>query len=417
MQKLSIIIPCYNESKTILSVLNNIAALDLGNIIKEIIIINDASTDSTKELLEKNSTNHDYKLIHHQVNQGKTNAIISGLKQVTGDYTIIQDADLEYDPQDIKKLVQLVLDEKTPVVYGSRRLNQKHEYSYLSYYLGANFLTWLSNHFFKQKLTDVETCYKLIKTDLLKDLNISSQNFLFENEVTAKLAQKNIKIQEVPISYNPRSKKQGKKIKFRHGVEALILTFKHRYKKNKNQFFTFDSWLQKRRFKKILKHLKPNTSLLDLGCGYDCDLKNHINHLNINYHGLDYKLNKQDKNLYQINLEEKTDLPFESENFNQIISLANLEHLTHYNKILKESYRILKSEGVLYLTTPTPLAKPVLETLALFNIINPKEIDDHKQYFSKKWLVNELTKAGFQPEKIKHQYFQTRFNQLIIAQK
>jgi len=230
MIKLSIIIPCYNEEKTITLILNKIRNLFLAGIEKEIIIINDGSTDNTKSILDQLSI-EDIKIIHHEKNLGKTPTIKTGLSQATGDYCIIQDADLEYDPEDIKILLATAEDKNLPVVYGSRRLKKQNDYSYLSYYLGANFITFLTNFLYGQNLTDVETCYKLIKTEILKSLDLKSKNFVFENEITAKLANLGIKIKEVPISYYPRSKKEGKKINWLHGLEALIATIKYKFQK------------------------------------------------------------------------------------------------------------------------------------------------------------------------------------------
>ena len=230
MTKLSIIIPCYNEEKTISLILNKIKNLTLVGMEKEIIVVNDGSIDNTRNILNQ-LADQKIKVIHHEKNLGKTPTIKTGLSQATGEFCIIQDADLEYDPEDIKILLAAAQSGNLPVVYGSRRLKKQNSYSYLSYYLGANFITFLTNLIYQQKLTDVETCYKLIKTDLLKKLNLQSKNYIFENEVTAKLSNLGHKIKEVPISYYPRSKKEGKKINWRHGLEALIATLKYKFLK------------------------------------------------------------------------------------------------------------------------------------------------------------------------------------------
>lgn len=227
MPKLSIIIPAYNEEKTIDIVLQRVTSLDFGIWHKEIIVIDDCSIDGTWKILQKWSTQ--LKLFHLNKNSGKTAALRRGFLEATGDYIVIQDADLEYDPADLLTMLKEVEKNQYPVVYGSRRLNHKSHYSYLTYFWGANFLTWLTNVLYQQKLTDVETCYKLIRTDLLKKIDIVSSNYVFENEVTAKLSRLGIKIIEIPISYAPRSKEEGKKINWRHGLEALWATFKFRF--------------------------------------------------------------------------------------------------------------------------------------------------------------------------------------------
>ncbi|PJA93474.1 MAG: glycosyl transferase, partial [Candidatus Komeilibacteria bacterium CG_4_9_14_3_um_filter_37_5] len=137
--------------------------------------------------------------------------------------------DLEYHPQDLLIMIKEVDQYQRAVVYGSRRLGDKSHYSYLTYLWGANLITWLTNILYRQKLTDVETCYKLIRIDLLKQMNIVSHNYVWENEVTAKLAKQGVKIVEVPISYSPRSKEEGKKINWRHGLEALWATIRFRF--------------------------------------------------------------------------------------------------------------------------------------------------------------------------------------------
>lgn len=420
MTKLSILIPCYNEEKTILQVIEALLALDLNNIGKEIIIINDGSTDNT-QLLLNNLNNPQITVIRHEFNQGKTAAIKTGLNSATGDYVIIQDADLEYDVADIKKILQAALAENLPAVYGSRRLNKTNHYSYLTYYLGANFLTALSNLLYKQNLTDIETCYKLIKTDLLKDISIDSARFAFENEITAKLANLGIKIKEVPIAYHARTKKQGKKIKFRHGLEALFTTFKYWRLKNNGQFFLFDKLLQYLRFQKVKKIIQPQTTLLDLGCGYNFKLYDYLKNLNPKYYGLDMQINQlnssPEANLIQYNFDTDTALPFKDDFFDYVLSLANLEHLINFQNNLREIYRILKPGGCLLITTPTKFAKPFLELLAALHIINSKEITDHKQYFTTDSLLNALTQAGFATQNISHQYWQFGCNHFIIAKK
>lgn len=227
MNKLSILIPCFNEERTILEIIKRVIALELGAIEKEILIIDDCSSDNTPILLQQ-VTDQRIKILKHTQNMGKTAALKTGLAHSTGDYIIIQDADLEYAPSDIKKMVNFALENNLPVVYGSRRLQKKRVYSSFWLYWGANFLTALSNILYAQKLTDLETGYKLIKSELLKQIPINSKNFVFENEITAKLARRGIKIKEVPISYYPRDKKAGKKINFFHGLEALWATFKYK---------------------------------------------------------------------------------------------------------------------------------------------------------------------------------------------
>ena len=230
--KLSIIIPVYNEARTIGLVIETIYNLELiQNIEKEIVIVNDCSTDESgieiKRALE--SLGHPANIIpiKHDVNTGKGGAIHTGIKEVSGDYTIIQDADLELNPKEINLLLKKVIDEKVDIVYGSRFLNKTKGGTMLSN-MANSFLTWLSNLIFRIKITDMETCYKLVPTSVFKSLNLVEKRFGFEPEITAKLAKnRELKWAEVPISYSPRNEEQGKKIGWKDGFRAIYCILKY----------------------------------------------------------------------------------------------------------------------------------------------------------------------------------------------
>lgn len=236
MKKLSIIIPVYNEAKTIAEVLRVVNGLTLINgIEKEIIVVDDCSKDNSnseiKNEIEKLNSSS-IKLCVHPINKGKGGAIHTGIKEATGDYTIIQDADLELIPSEINNLLQIVLDKKADIVYGSRFLNKEIKGgSWLSNRANA-FLTWLSNRVFGIRITDMETCYKLVPTPVFKSLKLVEQRFGFEPEITAKLAKhKNLKWAEVPITYNPRNNEQGKKIGWKDGFRAVWCILKYGFGK------------------------------------------------------------------------------------------------------------------------------------------------------------------------------------------
>ena len=225
MKKLSILIPVYNEDETIYQVLEIINKLKLiDNIQKEIIVIDDYSTDISFEEIERFVLDYgaEITVIKHTVNKGKGAAIQTGIIKATGDYTIIQDADLELDPSEINALIQQVQSKKADVVYGSRFLNESKKGGTILSNSANAFLTWLSNFIFRINITDMETCYKLVPTIEFKKLKLKEQRFGFEPEITAKLAKnKKLRWTEVPISYNARTDEEGKKIGWKDGIRAI----------------------------------------------------------------------------------------------------------------------------------------------------------------------------------------------------
>lgn len=223
--KLSVIIPVYNEVLTLRTQLERVRAVDIE---KEIILVDDYSTDGTRNLYAELEPLVS-KIVLHERNKGKGAAIRTGIQHVTGDYVIIQDADMEYDPQEYHILLQPILDGKADAVYGSRFLGGRaHRVLFFWHMVGNKFLTLLSNMFTNLNLTDMETCYKMVKTDILKQISIEQNRFGFEPELTAKLsAIRNIRIYEVGISYDGRSYEEGKKIGWRDGFKALWCIVKY----------------------------------------------------------------------------------------------------------------------------------------------------------------------------------------------
>ena len=230
--KLSIIVPCYNEQNTINEIINKILKVDI-NIEKESIIVDDCSQDKTKKILLNNfSNNEKIKIFFHTKNSGKGAAIKTAKKHVTGEIIIIQDADLEYDPQDYGKLISPIINNKSKIVYGSRVLNKKR-YSATGFtsklrVFGNHLLTIISNYLNNQKLTDAHTCYKVFLKEVFDKINLEENDFAFCPEVTTKLSKLGYKIIEVPISYRGRDYNEGKKIKLIDAFKALKTLVRYR---------------------------------------------------------------------------------------------------------------------------------------------------------------------------------------------
>jgi len=233
INKISIIVPAFNEESTISIIVDKLLNLYLvNNIKKEIIIVNDCSSDNTEHLIQniiKSNPTAEIIYIKHEKNLGKGAAIHSGIKNATGDYLIIQDADLEYDPSEINKLLKPVLEGYADVVYGSRFIGgAPHRILFFWHTIGNKFLTFLSNFFTNLNLTDMETCYKLFKTSIIKTISLQEKRFGFEPEITSKIAKiKGIRIYEVGISYYGRTYLEGKKINWKDGFKAIYCIIRY----------------------------------------------------------------------------------------------------------------------------------------------------------------------------------------------
>ncbi|MEK6907165.1 MAG: glycosyltransferase family 2 protein [Nanoarchaeota archaeon] len=228
--KLSIIIPVYNEEKTLNQLVERVEIVNLGNIKKELIVVNDCSKDNSQNIIKKLMKKYkNIRLINHEFNQGKGAAIRTGLNYADGDILIIQDGDLEYNPEEYKKLIKPILEGRTKVVYGSRLLGKIKGFNIPVHYIGNKFLSLITTLLYFRRITDMETCYKMMTEDVIKNIKLRAKRFDFEPEITAKIIKRGYKIIEIPITYNSRSFQEGKKITWRDGLKAIYYLIKYRF--------------------------------------------------------------------------------------------------------------------------------------------------------------------------------------------
>lgn len=230
MLKLSVIIPVYNEERTIKKVIDKVYSIRLKNISKEVIVIDDCSKDGTRRILENLNKKSLIKLFHKK-NMGKGAAIRTGLGKSSGDIILVQDADLEYNPKEYRKLLKPIIEEKAKVVYGSRLDSVKRDMEkiYKLHFIGNVFLTFATNMLYGVKITDMETGYKVFTREVIENMSLRATRFDFEPEITAKIIKKGYKIYEVPIDFTGRKFSEGKKITWIDGVKALYYLFKYRF--------------------------------------------------------------------------------------------------------------------------------------------------------------------------------------------
>jgi glycosyltransferase involved in cell wall biosynthesis len=400
-------------------VIKRLGKLYLGKTKREVIVVDDGSTDGTTESLRGLSKSglKNFKYIFHTKNQGKGAAIQTGLARATGDYVIIQDADLEYNPGEIVGLIKKAEKDSLWAVFGSRDKDLKNRYLYPHYYWGSRMLCLLINLAFGMKYTDPETCYKLMKTNLWRFLRMEERGFGVEIEVATKIARLKVPWGEVSISYQPRSFAQGKKIGVKDGLKAIWLIAKFRM--NDLHYGVVDQWLREVRYEAALKYVKlgRKDTVVDMGCGPQAELGWWLRERIRRYIGLDNKIiNLKIENLELIttNLDRLSKHP--GRKADKIIGTAILEHLRQPEKFLNECYQMLKPKGQLVLTTPAPpLAGLVLKLLAVTGMIKADEVQDHINYYSLGELAELAGEAGFKV--VKAERFLLGLNGLVVAEK
>jgi len=415
-KSISFIIPVYNEKNTIMPILNKIKKLNLG-LKKEIIIVDDGSTDGSRLIIETLLGN--YLKIFHDFNKGKGAALRSAIKVVSGDLVVIQDADLEYDPEDIRSLLKPILDGYADVVYGSRFLTSRtRRILFFWHMVGNKFLTLLTNMVTDRTFTDIETCYKLFRSNILKSITIEENRFGFEPEITIKISQLNCRIYEVGISYFGRTYAQGKKIGWKDGVAALRCIVKYgmiRRLFNKEPFL--EKFLSRFRLKKVLDHIDDWQVVCDIGCGKHMNLLKTISSVSRQCIGIDKKIPPNHySNIIIKTLCLDNRIPLGDQSVDVVTLLAVLEHLDKEVEIIQEIRRILKSDGKLLITVPTEKAKPALDFLSYkLHLVSKEEIRDHKRYYTVEKLEKLLMDNGFVCAQI--ETFEFGFNLFCYAEK
>lgn len=361
---LSIIIPVYNERNTLEKLVNKV---DLVKLDKQIIIVDDGSTDGSKEIIANLKTKSPLVKKYHRQNRGKGSAIRTGLKLATGQYTVVQDADLEYYPNDLKKLLTPLEVGESKVVYGSRfKYAEKGIYSSFWFYIGGQSINWLTNFLYGLEITDEPTCYKVLDTQLLKSLKLKAKGFEFCPEVTAKLALRGERIVELPIKYKPRHFDEGKKIGWQDGIIAIKTLLKYRFQNQKNKMTSglqmvslaknYNHWI----FNQFKKYIKGN--VLEVGGGIGTftealvDKADKVTTLEIDKQYLQqlkdkFKNNKKIK-VASLNLSRKTDNQKLRGKFDLIIMINVLEHIKDHQQMLANLHSKLKPDGKLFIFVP-----------------------------------------------------------------
>ncbi|MDA0745014.1 MAG: glycosyltransferase [bacterium] len=409
-QKLSILIPVYNERYFVGELVDQVLAAPLPEgLDRELIMVDDCSTDGTRAVLEKLAQKHpdQIRLYFHEVNQGKGAAIRTAIQQATGDISIIQDADLEYDPQDYSKLLRPILNGDADVVYGSRFLSSDYRRVLFFWHSVMNrFLTTLSNIFTDLNLTDMETCYKVAKTGLLKSIPIRSNRFGIEPEITAKFAKRNCRIYEVPISYRGRTYNEGKKITWRDGLKAIFIIlyfwlvddiyddlYGHDILHSLSKAHRFNTWMA--------DAVKPwvGEHVLEIGAGLgnlsskmlprEAYTASDLDPLYLDYLKSRFN-NNPTVDVRKVDLENTEDFNEIEGRFDSIICLNVLEHVNKSDLALQNMYRALTPGGTAIILVP--------QGQWLYGSLD--RVLEHHLRYSRKQLIEKCTAAGFEMEKV-----------------
>lgn len=418
VNKLSIIVPALNEIGTIKNVYKRLSHLNIG-VSKEVIIVDDGSKDGTTAYLKKleKAQPKGFIFLFHKKRHGKGAAIRTALVRASGSHVAIQDADNEYDPKELGELVAKAQNGEYGAVYGSRNKNIKNNYLYPLFFWGSRVLSALINILFGQHLTDPVTCFKLIPADLLRFIQIKENGFGVEIEITCKIAGLHLPISEVSITYNPRTFAEGKKIRTKDGIYSIYLILKHRLKDLHYGFM--DRVLRRLREDKVLSQLSltKKTTVIDVGCGRQAHLGWRVRERIGRYVGVDTEVpsvNMEKISLIQMDI-DRLSVARIKEKADAIVACAVIEHIKNPQRFVAVSRRLLKPGGLLCITTPHPKTHEFLKLIARLHIIDPKEIHDHKYYFSVGDLQTLLAAEGFRVVHAKRFLF--GMNGIVVGKK
>jgi SAM-dependent methyltransferase len=431
---LTVVMPVYNEQSTIRASLERLVKTEFP-LPTEILVIDDGSTDRSIEEIGDLVESGRVKLLRHPRNRGKGAAVRTAIDHAAGDVLTIFDADLEYDPGDLKELLKPILDGEARVVYGTRSFGAHTAYSFW-FVIGNHFLSFFTSFLFNTWISDIETCFKVVETRIWRSLRLRSNGFGIEAETTGKILKAGHRIFEVPIQYKARSRTEGKKLQWTDGLTAIWLLLRTRFFDRVPDISTeghfgatrgyglLENFLASRRAKmadSLIPSSLRNGRILDLGCG--TTPKFLLNTSFAQKIGVEKRKpslpENSDIEVVVHDVEHDGDLPFESESFDVVTMLAVFEHLEPHKvaELVDDVHRLLKPGGVFVMTTPASWTDPILEVMSDLKLVSAHETDEHKQTYSHHTIKSVFEQTDFGTSTLQLGYFEAFMNIWATAKK